>query len=122
MSQAIPHELALSIERILNRQNEGEDHDPLDSLTAEPDIAELLNQYFPDGSSYASFVVVYMTCTDSTKEASLVKIDSVTEELKATQHLLETEISALYAQLKESQDPTRMQLIQEMISVRDFSI
>jgi hypothetical protein len=122
MSQAIPHELALSIERILNRRNEGEDHDPLDSLTAEPDIAELLNQYFPDGPSYAYFMAVCMACTDSAKEASLVKIDSVTEELKATQHLLETEISALYAQLKESQDPTRMQLIQEMISVRDFSI
>jgi hypothetical protein len=53
-------------------------------------------------------------------EASLSQINDVQAGLTTTQRELEGEIAELQAQLRESQDPARMQLIQEMISVRPY--
>lgn len=46
----LPHELILSIQRILNIQN-GPDADPLDDLSADFNPVGILNGIFPDGKS-----------------------------------------------------------------------
>lgn len=50
-------------------------------------------------------------------EASLAHIDGINAHLAETQHQLQNEIESLQLELRRSQDPERMQLIQEMISV-----
>lgn len=54
---------------------------------------------------------------DATVEASLAQVAAVQARLADNQRQLQEEIDSLKAQLKEDQDPNRMQLIQEMISV-----
>jgi hypothetical protein len=54
-------------------------------------------------------------------EASLTHIDAVNSRLLETQLELQNEIDSLQRELSANHDPERMQLIQEMISVRpDF--
>jgi hypothetical protein len=117
MSQ-LPRELALSIERILDA---GETHegDPIDTFTEDFDPVELLNQYFPDGGS--EWYLLRKDVRSCFLEESLAQVSHVETSLAATQRELQLEITELQAQLKESQDPARMQLIQEMISVRHCS-
>ncbi|KAJ7772691.1 Vps53-like protein [Mycena maculata] len=92
----LPHEVVLAIQRVLDAQSD-QDADPLDTLSNDFDPVDLLNGFFPD-------------------EASLAHIASVQARLVETQRELQREIDALQAELKQNQDPTRMQLIQEMIS------
>src|ERR1700728_2208177 len=47
----LPHEVILAIKRILNLQ-QGQNDDPLDSLSNEFSPVDLLNSYFPDGILY----------------------------------------------------------------------
>jgi hypothetical protein len=51
-------------------------------------------------------------------EASLAHIDAVNSRLSETQLDLQNEIDSLQRELSANHDPERMQLIQEMISVR----
>ncbi|KAJ6587222.1 Vps53-like protein [Mycena vulgaris] len=92
----LPHEVILAIERVLQLQS-GQDTDPLDTLSNDFNPIDVLNAFFPD-------------------EASLAHIASVQARLIENQKELQREIDALQAELKHNQDPTRMHLIQEMIS------
>ncbi|KAF8210667.1 Vps53-like protein [Mycena galopus ATCC 62051] len=92
----LPHEVILAIQRVLELPS-GQDADPLDALSNEFSPVDILNGFFPD-------------------EASLAHIASVQARLIENQRDLQREIDALQAELKQNQDPTRMHLIQEMIS------
>ncbi|KAJ7693303.1 Vps53-like protein [Mycena rosella] len=96
MYDELPHEVILAIERVLQLQG-GQDTDPLDILSNDFNPVDILNGFFPD-------------------EASLAHIASVQTRLVENQQELQREIDALQAELKQNQDPTRMHLIQEMIS------
>ncbi|KAJ7217738.1 Vps53-like protein [Mycena pura] len=91
----LPHEVALEIQRVLELQSG--DADPLDALSHEFNSVDILNEFFPD-------------------EASLAHIASVQTRLVENQQELQRAIDALQVELRQNQDPTRMQLIQEMIS------
>ncbi|KAI0339913.1 hypothetical protein BDW22DRAFT_1414917 [Trametopsis cervina] len=93
---ALPHELILSIQRVLNIQN-GQDSDPLDDLSDEFNPVGILNGVFPN-------------------EESLGQLESVQTRLAQSERELMREIVSLQEQLRKEQDPNRMQLIQEMIS------
>lgn len=56
----------------------------------------------------------------SLAEASLAHLESVNSRLAETQQELQKEVDALQLELKASQDPERMTIIQEMISVDIF--
>ena len=58
-----------------------------------------------------------MTSSCSLVEASLVHLEVVSSQLAETQQELQKEVDALQSELKISQDPERMSIIQEMISV-----
>ena len=51
-------------------------------------------------------------------EASLALLEAVQTKLTENQRDLQREIDSLKEELRQNQDPNRMQLIQEMISVR----
>jgi len=53
----------------------------------------------------------------SLAEASLAHLEVVNSRLAETQQELQKEVDALQSELKISQDPERMSIIQEMISV-----
>lgn len=55
-------------------------------------------------------------------EASLGHLDAVSARLAETRVELQKEVDLLQAELRVSQDPERMLVIQEMISVCNFSI
>ncbi|KAJ7647012.1 Vps53-like protein [Roridomyces roridus] len=90
----LPHELVVAIQRVLDLQAGG---DPLDTLSEDFSPVGIINGFFPD-------------------EASLAEIASVQTRLVENQQEIEREIQALQAELKQNQDPTRMHVIQEMIS------
>ncbi|TBU33936.1 Vps53-like protein [Dichomitus squalens] len=92
----LPPELILSIERILELHTTS-DTDPLEKLTNYFDPIGVLNEYFPD-------------------EAALGQLEAVQERLAQNERDLQAEINALREELRKDQDPSRMQLIQEMIS------
>ncbi|KAH9942364.1 Vps53-like protein [Epithele typhae] len=92
----LPPDLILSIERILNIHAH-EDADALDKLTNDFNPVPVLNEYFPD-------------------EAALGQMEAVQARLAQNERELQAEIDALREELRKDQDPSRMQLIQEMIS------
>ena len=53
-----------------------------------------------------------------TLEASLGELEAVQQRLADDERQLKAQIDELTEELKANQDPNRMQLIQEMISVR----
>lgn len=55
-------------------------------------------------------------------EASLAHLEDVGARLAETHEELRKEVISLQAELKASQDPDRMSVIQEMISVRLYVI
>ncbi|OSX65954.1 hypothetical protein POSPLADRAFT_1177410 [Postia placenta MAD-698-R-SB12] len=89
-------DLVISIERILDIRH-GRDTDPLDILTNDFNAVGALNAQFPD-------------------ESSLERLDAVQTRMIETERQLQAEIDALKEELRREQDPSRMQLIQEMIS------
>jgi len=95
-NESLPRELVLSIQRILEI-NPGPDVDPLDSFSGDFNAVTVLNQLFPDESSLGQIEVVQARLAENSRE-------------------IQTQIDELTVQLKSSQDPNRMQLIQEMIS------
>ncbi|KAJ3505368.1 hypothetical protein NLJ89_g7457 [Agrocybe chaxingu] len=92
----LPHEVVLSIQRVLEIQPT-EEIDRLDGLSEKFNAVEILNDFFPD-------------------EASLAHLEAVSARLAETHQELQKEVDALQAELKDSQDPERMSVIQEMIS------
>jgi len=120
----LPHDVIVSIQRVLEIQST-EDFDRLDSLSEKFDIIEILNDFFQDGTQYWYMVdvgyvlnIIFWTGI----EASLAHLDAVSARLAETQVELQKEVDLLQAELRVSQDPERMLVIQEMISVWDFSI
>ncbi|GJE92731.1 vacuolar protein sorting-associated protein 53 -like protein [Phanerochaete sordida] len=93
---ALPHELIVSIQRVLDL-HPGADADPLDDLSDGFSPIGVLNEFFPT-------------------EASLSKLETVQTQLVQTEQELQHEISLLQEDLRKEQDPNRMQAIQEMIS------
>ena len=61
-----------------------------------------------------------LTSSCSLVEASLTHLEVVSSRLAETQQELQKEVDALQSELKISQDPERMSIIQEMISVVVF--
>ncbi|KAF4621282.1 hypothetical protein D9613_000203 [Agrocybe pediades] len=92
----LPHEVILSIQRVLEIQNTDEP-DRLDGFSQKFNAIEILNDFFPD-------------------EASLAHLDAVSARLTETHQELQKEVDQLQAELSISQDPERMSVIQEMIS------
>jgi len=95
--EELPYEVILAIQRVLELHS-GQETDPLDVLSDDFSPVDVLNIFFPD-------------------EASLAQIDVVQTRLAANQLDLQREIYLLQDELKRDQDPSKMQLIQEMISV-----
>ncbi|KAI0829823.1 Vps53-like protein [Trametes gibbosa] len=92
----LPPELILSIERILDLHAHA-DTDALDRLTNDFNPIGVLNDYFPN-------------------EAALGQMEAVQTRLAENERALQEEIHLLREELRKDQDPSRMQLIQEMIS------
>ncbi|KAH7923145.1 hypothetical protein BV22DRAFT_1196908 [Leucogyrophana mollusca] len=95
--EELPHEVILAIQRVLELKTEQQGDDPLDVLSNEFNPEDVLNELFPD-------------------EASLSQLETVQANLAQNQRDLQREIDSWKAELRRDQDPTRMQLIQEMIS------
>lgn len=53
-----------------------------------------------------------------TIEASLDRLESIQAHLREEEAALQRELDILLAELQQDQDPERMQIIQELISVR----
>ncbi|TFY62573.1 hypothetical protein EVJ58_g3787 [Rhodofomes roseus] len=92
----LPPEIIFSIEQILNI-GRGQDTDPLDKLTNDFNPVSVLNDYFPD-------------------EASLARLEAIQTQLAQQERELQKEIDVLKEELRRDHDPSRMQLLQEMIS------
>lgn len=94
----LPSEVILTIQRILEtKQDEDVEIGPFDDLSNNFNPAKVLNEFFPD-------------------ESFLAHIEEANSKLSDTQAQLRSEIQSLHLELKRSQDPERMQHIQEMIS------
>src|ERR1700722_18603919 len=102
MSDHLPVEVLLSIQRVLNLENAPES-DPFDALAHEFSLEDVLNEFFP-------------------AESSLGSIDQVQARLADNERDVRHEIEELKVQLKQNQDPEMMLLIQETISVRSLSL
>ncbi|KAI6040208.1 Vps53-like protein [Pisolithus marmoratus] len=92
----LPQELIQSIHQVLQLNLDGVDN-PLDELSNEFNPVDVLNQLFLD-------------------ETSLTQLETVQERLAEDERLLQQEIDTLEDELRHDQDPSRIQLIQEMIS------
>ncbi|KAH9935765.1 Vps53-like protein [Fomitopsis serialis] len=92
----LPPEIIVSIEQILNIGHRQE-YDPLDKLTNDFNPVSVLNDYFPD-------------------ESSLARLESIQAKLAQQEQDLQREIDSLKEELRHDHDPSRMQLLQEMIS------
>ncbi|KAG6845073.1 hypothetical protein H0H87_000977 [Tephrocybe sp. NHM501043] len=95
----LPPEVILAIQQALEAHVGDVQTVPFDaaSLDIPFNPVPVLNDLFPD-------------------EASLAHLDLVNTQLAETQRKLQTEVDALQSELRQSQDPEKMQLIQEMIS------
>lgn len=112
----LPPELILSIERILDLHAQA-DIDPLDRLTNDFNSISVLNDYFPNGACTPSGRRQVRSHSPSPTEAALGQLEAVQSRLAENERALQSEIDSLRAELRKDQDPNRMQLIQEMISV-----
>ncbi|KAG6919330.1 hypothetical protein DXG01_006876 [Tephrocybe rancida] len=94
-----PHEVILAIQQALETHVGYVQSDLFDAASLDVPFSPIpvLNELFPD-------------------EASLAHLDLVSARLAETQRELQSEIDALQSELRQSQDPEKMQLIQEMIS------
>ncbi|TRM70028.1 Vps53-like protein [Schizophyllum amplum] len=96
MPGELPPELLLSIQRVLELKDDP-DVTAADALGSNFAPVDALNNFFPD-------------------EASLANLDAVRKSLADDRAALEEEIAGLRDDLKREQDPSKMQLLQEMIS------
>lgn len=112
----LPPELILSIERILDLHTQA-DTDPLDRLTNEFNSISVLNDYFPNGACAPSNHRYVRSHSPCPTEAALGQLEAVQSRLAEDERALQSEIDSLREELRKDQDPSRMQLIQEMISV-----
>ncbi|KAG6861932.1 hypothetical protein C0995_009882 [Termitomyces sp. Mi166 len=95
----LPHEVILAIQQALDVHVGDFQGDPFDAPSFDTPFSPIpvLNDLFPD-------------------EESLAHLDFVNTRLAETQQQLQKEIGVLQDELRRSQDPEKMQLIQEMIS------
>ena len=115
----LPHEIILAIQRVLELKS-SEDASSLDALSVNFNPADVLNDLFPDGMLLSPLIWVESALVLTFKlraEASLAHIDAVQSRLVESQLELQREIDIMRSELAKNQDPERMQLIQEMISV-----
>lgn len=114
----LPDQVIVDIHRILQINN-ADTSDPLDVLSNNFSPLDVLNDFFPDGTIYIAIHSLFSILTLHV-EASLGQIDSVQAQLAQTELQLQQEINELQNELRKDQDPDRMMIIQEMISVRLF--
>lgn len=62
VGDGLPHEVVLSIQRVLNIQD-GPDTNPLDSLASRFSAIDTLNCLFPDGKYVRSSAAIHRSCT-----------------------------------------------------------
>ncbi|KAG6877048.1 hypothetical protein C0993_010734 [Termitomyces sp. T159_Od127] len=95
----LPHEVILAVQQALDAHVGEFRGDPFDAPSFDTPFNPIpvLNDLFPD-------------------EESLAHLDFVSTRLADTQQQLQKEVDALQDELRRSQDPEKMQLIQEMIS------
>ncbi|KAJ2919921.1 hypothetical protein MD484_g444, partial [Candolleomyces efflorescens] len=96
-NEGLSPEVVQAIYRILETPANTPESDPFDGLADGFSAVRILNEYFPN-------------------EASLERLDEVGAQLAATHRQLQEEVDSLQEELKRSQDPDRMSIIQEMIS------
>lgn len=117
MSEELPHELLLSIGRILDIK-ESPETDPLDAIGGQFNVVDIINHSFPDGA-YA-FKVTRAKSPMPPRfflEESLGQLDAIQAQLAQDEQDLREEIARLQDELRLQQGHGRIQLIQEMISV-----
>jgi len=107
--------VVLNVQRILNLKNDPQD--PLDDISEDFNPAQILNVFFPDGV-FLSISLSLPQLSPICAEESLGQIASVQAHLSKTEAELQKEILELQDEMSRNKDPNRMQLIQEMISVR----
>jgi len=107
----LPHDIVLDIQRILDLKNP---EDPLDEL-GDFDSIETINSLFPNGMQRTTQFLDY--AHGYLSEEALGQLAVVQDNLKQQQRELQAEILSLQHELQKNQDPGRMQLIQELISV-----
>jgi hypothetical protein len=123
-------ELALEIQKILEIDSLTKDDDisgdndqetqsnPFDAPPHTFDVVAVLNAFFPDGGCmYDSTLCLGALININNIESSLAKLESTRGSLAQMEAALQKEIDELQASLAHAQDPERMALIQEMISV-----
>lgn len=118
-SEELPRDLVLSIQRILDL-NASPETDTLDTVGDGFSATDVINGYFPDGASKCctqGLANIYQTHHFGFVEESLGQLDLVQAQLAKDEQDLQNEIAQLQEELRLQQDPGRMQLIQEMISV-----
>ncbi|KAG6827236.1 hypothetical protein H0H92_012692 [Tricholoma furcatifolium] len=95
----LPPEVILAIQHALDAHVGDVQSEQSDALSLDTpfNVIPVLNDLFPD-------------------EASLAQLDVVSAKLAETQRKLQAEINVLQDELRKSQDPEKMQAIQEMIS------
>ena len=108
--------------------------DIIGALSQEPfDPISVLNQLLPDGKSLSHTSKCRKVWVALTKihppsplflniEASLDRLESIQAHLREEEAALQRELDILLAELHQDQDPERMQIIQELISVRPLFI
>src|ERR1700675_1792882 len=114
--EELPHEVILAIQRILDIQPGYDDEDPLATLSNDFSRVEMLNSFFPDGV-FNFCVITSDLPPPNALESSLSQIEAVQAGLVENEFALQQEIDTLQLELKRDQDPNRMQIIQETISV-----
>jgi hypothetical protein len=117
MEDSLPKDVVQNIQRILNLENDKPG--ALEDISGEFNPATVLNVFFPNGTQplCPSLLVPHLALH---AEESLGQMASVQEVLSQTEKELQKEIRILQDEMNRNKDPNRMQLIQEMISVRPF--
>jgi vacuolar protein sorting-associated protein 53 len=117
MSEELPHELLLSISRILDLR-ESSETDPLDTVGGQFNVIDIINHYFPNGASYSRQCQLNYQCRRVVLlEESLGQLNAVQVQLAQDEWDLRQEIARLQDELRPQQGHGKIQLIQEMISV-----
>jgi vacuolar protein sorting-associated protein 53 len=118
MSEELPHELLLSIGRILDIK-ESPETDLLDTIGGQFNVIDIINHYFPDGAyAHSRQCELNHQCRRIIfLEQSLGQLDAVQAQLAQDEQDLREEIARLQDELRLQQGHGSIQLIQEMISV-----
>jgi len=112
----LPPEVVLSIHRILDDAQDTPD--ALGTLEGDFDPVATLNELIPNGLPVAMFRACRHLPFMYVEEA-LEQLDAIQDKLQSDRVAIQDELDVLFDELQKSQDADRMQIIQELISVRE---